>query len=58
LTLSGPRRYSLSIKPGENKLTLVAGRYQFSARVCGETVSGARGIKSGNKNPDWIWECD
>lgn len=58
LVLNGPRLYALTIKPGENKLTLVAGRYQFSAKTCGETVSGVRGIKSGNKNTDWVFECD
>ncbi|MEX1247794.1 MAG: hypothetical protein WEA61_04885 [Anaerolineales bacterium] len=58
LTLTGPKRYVLTIKTGENKLTLLAGRYQFSARACGETVTGTKAIKSGNKNSDWIWRCD
>ncbi|MEX2160994.1 MAG: hypothetical protein WD751_03685 [Anaerolineales bacterium] len=58
LTLTGPKRYVLTIKPGDNKLTLLAGRYQYSARACGETVSGAKAVKSGSKSPDWIWRCD
>lgn len=57
LTLSGPKRISLTIKPGDNKLTVMAGRFQYSALVCGKTVTGTHPIKSGNKNPDWVFKC-
>jgi hypothetical protein len=59
LRLSGPRNYNLTIKPGVNRLTLQAGRYGYSASICGSTETGSHAIKSGKKNPDWVFEdCD
>jgi hypothetical protein len=60
LRMSGPINYRLTINPGQNRLTLQAGRYDYEAKpVCSATETGTRGIKSGNKNPDWVFEdCD
>jgi hypothetical protein len=58
LRLNGPARYALTIKPGDNKLTLAAGRYEYIASVCKETRTGERAVKSGSKSVDWVWRCD
>lgn len=57
LRMYGPQRYNLIIKPGDNVVTIAAGRYTYSAPVCGETRVGDKGIKSKN-NPDWVWTCN
>lgn len=57
LRLNGPARYALTLKPGDNKLTLVAGRYEYIARVCSATRTGEHAVKSGSKSPDWIFRC-
>lgn len=58
LRLSGPKNYSFIIKPGDNKITLQAGRYGYTANVCGATDTGTHGIKSGKKSPEWRFDCD
>lgn len=56
ILLNSSKRYVLTIKPGDNKLTVLAGRYQYSAYVCGVVQKGEQRIKSKN-NPDWLWTC-
>ncbi|MCL5429351.1 MAG: hypothetical protein M1347_06095 [Chloroflexi bacterium] len=57
LTLNGPKHYFLSIIPGDHKYTVFAGRYVYSAFVCGERLAGEKGLKS-KQNPDWVWRCE
>lgn len=56
LLLNGPKRYNLTIQPGDYKYTVQAGRYEYKALVCGTTQTGERGLKSKN-NLDWVWSC-
>lgn len=56
ILLNSSKRYVLTIKPGDNRITILAGRYQYSAYVCGKLQNGEKPIKSKN-NPDWIWSC-
>ena len=56
LLLNGPKVYMLSVIPGDYKYTVQAGRYSYKAVVCGETLTGERGLKSKN-NADWVWNC-
>lgn len=58
LDLFGTKHYALIIKPGDNKMTLVAGVYQFSTNACGFPVQkGTAKLKSG-VNEDWVFDCD
>jgi hypothetical protein len=57
LRLYGPQRYNFALKPGVNAVTIAAGRYTWSALVCGKTQTGDKPIKSKN-NADWIWRCN
>lgn len=58
LRLNGPARYALTLQPGDNKVTLVAGRYEYIATVCGQTFRGERAVKSSARSADWIWRCN
>jgi hypothetical protein len=56
ILLNSEKRYVLTIKPGDNRVSVLAGRYQYSAYVCGSIQSGEKSIKSKN-NADWVWSC-
>jgi hypothetical protein len=56
LRLFGPARYNLFLDPGNNRLTLTAGRYTYSVLMCGTTHMGEKGIKS-KTNSEWVIEC-
>ncbi len=57
LDMFGPKHYALTIKPGDNKLTLVAGVYQYSTDACsGPIQKGTAKLKSG-LNEDWVFDC-
>jgi hypothetical protein len=58
LDMFGSTHYALTIKPGDNKLTLVAGVYQYSTDACGFPIQkGTAKLKSGLNN-DWVFDCD
>lgn len=57
LRMYGPARYNFALKPGINAVTIAAGRYTYSALVCGKTQVGDKPIKS-KVNPDWVWRCN
>jgi hypothetical protein len=56
LVLNGPKKYILTIQPGDFKYTVQAGRYEYKAFVCGSIHTGEHGLKSKN-SPDWVWSC-
>ncbi len=57
ITLTGPKHYSLTVKPGDNKVTLVPGAYQYSTNACGKIETGTIKIKA-NNTQTWTWDCD
>jgi hypothetical protein len=57
ITLTGPKHYSLIVAPGDNKLTLLPGAYQYSTNACGKIETGTIKFKA-NHSQTWTWDCD
>jgi hypothetical protein len=55
LNLSGPATYSFSLAPGKSTITVLKGRYNYTAYGCGgASVSGTKQIRS---NMEWRFWC-
>ena len=56
LNLTGPATYYLSLKPGANIISVVKGKYSYTAWGCGG--ASASGVKNLTRNGiTWTWFC-
>jgi hypothetical protein len=55
LNLSGPATYSFSLAPGSSTISVIKGKYQYSAWGCGgASISGTKQLGGGST---WTWWC-
>lgn len=55
LYLSGPAAYSFTFGSGNTKISIVPGKYTYSAYGCGSSATGTRNLKGGGNI--WTFWC-